>query len=335
MMRHVSEQRGLTLVELMVAMAISLLIALVAMAALLASRQGFTAVDAASQLRDNGRFAADVIERLAVQSGFKDTLFAATVAPAVNAPVAGIEQNPAPNILGFNNAVMSSVNPLSASTARTAGDGGNGSDVLVLRFQPVETYSESGVYDGSMIDCAGNSPTNVPANRARYDRMASVLHVAMSQGEPSLMCTYWDAGTSTYLTQPLIQGVEDFQVLYGTDGVTANTASAEATSSGTPTSYLRADQLTVAGNSVGTNNNWRRVRSLRIGMVLVGARNSAQERVIQDLFPFGVAKESDDGDLGSAMASDDDAGTTFSAPADGRLRQVLTFTVHLRNDQGR
>ena len=57
-------QQGLTLVELMVAMAISLLITLAAVAALIVSRQGFTALDASSQLRDNGRFAADLLQRL-------------------------------------------------------------------------------------------------------------------------------------------------------------------------------------------------------------------------------------------------------------------------------
>ncbi|MFN5940974.1 MAG: PilW family protein, partial [Polaromonas sp.] len=48
---------GLTLVELLVALAISAVIALAAISALIVSRQGFTTVDAASQLRDNARFA--------------------------------------------------------------------------------------------------------------------------------------------------------------------------------------------------------------------------------------------------------------------------------------
>jgi len=93
--------------------------------------------------------------------------------------------------------------------------------------------------------------------------------------------------------------------------------------------------LNVASNAISTNTNWRRVRSLRIGLVLRGPLNSAQERVTQTFYPFGPAKASVSGALGSAMASSDDVGTTFVAPADGRLRQVLTFTVHLRNDQGR
>ena len=61
-------QAGLTLIELMVAMVISLVIVLAATAALLISRQGFTSVDAASQLRDSARFAQDVLQRLGVQA---------------------------------------------------------------------------------------------------------------------------------------------------------------------------------------------------------------------------------------------------------------------------
>ena len=92
--------------------------------------------------------------------------------------------------------------------------------------------------------------------------------------------------------------------------------------------------LVGSGGSTNTYNNWRRVRSIRIGMIVRGGLNSAQERVIQTLYPFGLGKDSNTGAAGSALSSTDDIGTIFSAPADGRLRQVVTFTVHLRNDQG-
>src|SRR5674476_903590 len=110
------KQGGLTMVELLVAMVISLLIALAAISALTVTRRGFSTVDAASQLRDNGRFTADLIQRLAVQSGFKDVLYASQ--PATAAEVAA---NKAPNITGFNNALSSASDPLNAYTARTTG----------------------------------------------------------------------------------------------------------------------------------------------------------------------------------------------------------------------
>lgn len=340
-----NQQLGLTLVELLVAMVISLLIALAAIAALTVSRQGFSTVDAASQLRDNGRFAADLIQRLGVQSGFKDVWYAGQP-PTVNTP------DITPNITGFNNALISSTNPANASTTRTSDDG---SDVLILRNQLVKLNSDpnSTAADGSMIDCMGNNAGTMPSQR--NDRMASILSVQVSQGEPSLMCATVQSDGTITSPQPIIRGVENFQVLYGTEGVTANTAPAvtygrtafapEPTTSAAwaawaaaldqvPSTYLRADKMTVAGDTVSTNANWRRVRTLRIGMILRGAPNSAQNAISQTLYPFGPAKSSSTGTTGSAMSSTDDQGTIFVAPADGRLRQVLTFTVHLRNSQG-
>lgn len=307
-------QRGLTLIELMVAMAISMLITLVAISGLLISQRGFRTVDAASQLRDNGRFASDLIQRLGVQTGFRDRVFAATQRTGANTA--------APNVFGFNNALMDAAAPLGTPTARTVSEVGYGSDILILRYQASETFPGSGVSDGSMIDCAGNPATALAADRD--DRMVSILHVAINQGEPTLMCTYSITGAAPFTTTPVVQGVENFQVLYGVASTAAGTGDS-------PVSYMRSNQL-------ASNDDWRRVRSLRIGMVLRGPLNSAQEKAAQTLYPFGLAKNSATGADGSAFATtgDDDPGTLFSissSDADGRLRQVVTFTVHLRNDQ--
>ena len=55
MRRSQQHMRGLTLIELLVAMVIGLVIVLAAVAALTVARRGFNTVDAASQLRDSGR----------------------------------------------------------------------------------------------------------------------------------------------------------------------------------------------------------------------------------------------------------------------------------------
>lgn len=334
-LRHRSRtprQTGLTLIELLVALALSLLIALAAASALVVARGGFAAVDAASQLRDNGRFAADLIQRLAVQTGYKDLPYATTpVGPAT----AGTPTDPDPNVTGFNNALLNATDPLNKATARSASVVGYGSDILILRYQASEAFPGAVVSDNSMIDCAGFPAKGVPIDR--YDRMVSVLHVAVGiDGEPSLMCTFLPS-SGKFKTQPIVQGVENFQVLYGTDGVTPNTAPPADPSAGAdsvPERYLRADQMTVAGDAEATNRNWRRVRSLRIGMVLRGPPNSAQDKSAQILYPLGLAKASTGGASGSALSSTSDPGTVFKPAADGRLRQVVTFTVHLRNDQG-
>lgn len=90
-------QTGLTLVELMVAMTLGLLITMVAAGALLVARQGFTSVDAAAQLRDNGRYIQDIVYRLGIQAGYKNVFFM----KAVTASSSGLSTAPPSPCLRF------------------------------------------------------------------------------------------------------------------------------------------------------------------------------------------------------------------------------------------
>lgn len=337
-------QQGLTLVELMVAMAISLLITLAAVAALIVSRQGFTALDASSQLRDNGRFAADLLQRLGGQAGYLNVNYVMEEARLYGKPVqvTGKTTDPEPSVMGVNNAKLDEDGTDFDWGASAASDSGS-SDILAFRFSPsIDFTDSSGTRQTGMIDCSGNPIEDIPDDST--DRSISVLYVAkIDNDEPALFCASGRAGTVKEKGS-LIQGVENFQVLYGVDRVTPNAAptvvpanpdlpSVDARDDAVPDRYLRADQITVSGNTVATNANWRRVRSIRIGMVLRGPEGSAPDRTSQTFYPFGKAKASSSGTEGGAFASADDPGTIFSPPPDGRLRQVVTFTIHLRNDQ--
>ena len=326
--------RGMTLIELLVALTISSVIAIAAVSALVVSRQGFSTVDAASQLRDNTRFAVELIQRLALQTGYQDIRFATTVRPGTaTMPV------PTPNVSGFNNrkAVAASSDPSTTVVAWGASELGSGSDVLVLRYQPSERFVGATVSDRSMISCNGESATFTPT--ARDERITSVLYVDTSTGEPSLMCVASRADDASWPLaprgQPIISGVESMQVLYGVESVTPNAAPPAAGVSDTsyPNMFLRADQMVVAGNPDATNLNWQRVRSIRIGLILRGPLGSAQDSTVRTLYPLGQAAGAAGGAAGSALSSAADVGTIFTTPADTRLRQVVTFTVHLRNEQ--
>lgn len=339
-LRHpLLRQRGMTLVELLVAMVLGLLVALAAAAALMVSRQGFTTVDAASQLRDNSRFVRDVVQQLVVQAGYRNDKYITAASPSAS----GAPALP-PNVFGLNNHSRTNANTWREGTVRPATDLG-GSDILVLRYQSVFSADPT-KSDGTMIDCMGKSPLNDAPTNANQKRV-SILYVDIdNRGELSLMCaigSHSDASASLPDPStaddpnplPLISGVESFQVLYGVDGVAPGNVTAldPATADSVPERYLRADQLTIAGNTSATDANWSRVRSVHIGMVLRGAAGSAAEKTVQTYFPFGNAKASASGAAGSAYAVAADPGTTFTAPADGRLRQTLSFTVHLRNYQ--
>ena len=323
----------MTLIELLVAMTIGLLVVLATVAVLTVSRRGFTTVDAASQLRDNARYATYLMSRIALQTGFQDVPYSAT--PRKDDAVMNVSTNPQTNVAGFNNAQYSASDPFNSTSGNWSGASpAHGSDILILRYQGGETFPGSGVSDKTMITCNGTAPASIPANRD--ERIVSIFYIAVTNQEPVLMCSSSTDGAPppSGSGQPVVSGVESFQVLYGVDGVTAGTPTPiTAPAPDRVDRYLRADQLRVNGDDVATNNNWRRVRSIRIGMILRGELNSNQDRTDINIFPFGSGASSSGGAAGSAFGSAADPGTVYTAGSDGRLRQTVTFTIHLRNSQ--
>ena len=330
---QVSKQSGLTLLELLVALGLGLIVVAIAATALLLGQKGYRAVDATTALRDRERFATDLISRVVIQAGYQD-FGTANVGLRSTATVLG--SDPEPDIYGWNNSVYKVPDDLllSLSTKITTdnrpGDCGsvtdtscrNGSDVLVVRFQGVSTTSGGTTADNTMINCAGQGEAGLVTENLD-ERAVSMFHVARgANGEPALYCSYYTAG-AWVAAAPMIEGVETLQVLYGTDGVTA--ATTPSTAAGAQDSiadrWLRADQLTVAGNPSATRENWRRVRAVKIGMVLRAPAGSAPQSTTATFAP-----------LGSLYASSSDIGTNLLVAADNRLRLVSSFSVHLRND---
>jgi len=304
-----ARQRGLTLVELMVALVLGLLVAAAGIAALIIGRQGFSSVDSSSQLRESARFASSIIQRITVQAGFE------------NAAYGFVTSGKQPGLRGYDNALVAagtgdaSLAHDSRSTCTVTDTScANGSDVLVVRYWGANRSGTTA--DGSMINCAGQ------AEPEGTDRAYSIFHVrASASGEPTLVCTYLDS-SGAWQDVPLVAGVEGFQVLYGVDNVTPNVGAADATTGADsiPDRFLRAAQLDAAG--AYSANNWARVRSVRIGLLVRGAVGSAQQRLARTINVLG------DGYSNSA-----DTGAALAVAADGRLRQQLVFTIHLRNPQ--
>lgn len=330
---HTRKHSGITLLELLVALGLGLVVVVIAVAALTLGQQGYRAVDATTALRDRERFATDLLSRVIVQAGYQD--FGATYV-ALRSAATALGDDPEPDIFGWNNAVYKLPDDLLLSTSTKIATGNrpsncgsvtdtsclNGSDVLLVRFQGVSFPSNGTSADNTMINCAGQGEAGVVTGDLN-ERAVSMFHITRgADGEPSLSCSYY-AGGAWVSPAPMIEGVETFQVLFGTDGVTA--ATVPSTAAGTQDSvadrWLRADQLTVAGNAPATRENWRRVRAVRVGMVLRGPVGSAQQSNTATFAP-----------LGALYASSADAGTSLSVAADRRLRLASTFTVHLRND---
>lgn len=331
--KPVHRQSGFTLVELMVAMGLGLLVITIAGGALLLGRQGFEAVDSGTQMRDKQRLVIDLITRTIVQAGFED-FGSANATFRANADIKTLE----PDLFGWNNALYTPKPGLNISETTTTTNGNrsskcgsvtdtsclNGSDILVVRYQGIDSPQDNKKADNSMINCGGSGEKGLTTNDLN-ERGASLFHVAAVNGEPSLYCTYYNHAKGEWAdSSPLIEGVESFQLLYGTDGVVPNTV--PVVTSGTQDSiaerWLRADQLTVAGNAQATRDNWRRVRAIRVGMVLRGPVGSAQQAVASTFRPLGE----------SYTDKTNDTGAELTVAKDGRLRTTSSFTVHVRND---
>ena len=324
----------MTLVELLVALGLGLVVVVIAASALLLGQRGYRAVDASTDLRNRERFASDLLSRVIVQAGYQD-FGAANV--SLRAAAALLGSDPEPDIYGWNNAVYKLPDDLILSTGTkivtdnrpsscTVNDTSckNGSDIVLVRYQGVSSASNASASDNTIINCAGQGEAGVVTGDYN-ERAISMFHITRgTNGEPALSCSYYNFTTGVWAAPlPLIEGVETFQVLYGTDGVTAATvpSSGAGAQDSVVDRWLRADQLTVTGNSIATRENWRRVRAVKLGMVLRGLAGSAQQSTTATFTP-----------LGSLYASTSDLGTSLSVPADGRLRLASSFSVHLRND---
>lgn len=328
-------QRGVTLIELLVAMGLGLIVVVIAGAALLLGRQGYDAVDSSTQMRDRQRLAIDLITRTIVQTGFEDYGSASATFRANAADKTLLE----PDIFGWNNAIYAPPGGLLLSSIAEITNGNrptkcgsanntsckNGSDILAVRYQGVAVPANANISDNTMLSCGGWGERGLTTNDLN-ERGVSIFHVATgADGEPSLYCAYYNHTDSKWVAStPLIEGVESFQILYGTDRVTPNTAPVadDPAQDSIAERWLRADQLSVPGNDIATRDNWRRVRAVRVGLVLRGPAGSAQQSIASTSVPLGSAYTDGTNDVGSALA----------VPADRRLRMTSTFTVHVRND---
>ncbi|WP_332740303.1 PilW family protein [Hydrogenophaga sp.] len=325
------QQRGLSLVELLVAMTLGLLLVLVAIGLLFSASRGFNAVDHGSAARDKERLVTELLTSGILQAGYEDW-----GNPLANLQSVARLQSAAtdlePDIFGWDNAFYAVPTDLNLSTSTAIANGNrptkcgsdsstaclNGSDILVVRFQGMSTVSDATKGDRSMLNCGGDSEAAPPDLE---NRSVSLFHLSRNSasGEASLSCATYNDGWKD--SRPLVEGVESFQVLYGTDAVEPGVAPTANSNDSVADRWLRADQLTVAGDASATRANWRRVRAVRIGLIMRGPVGSAVEVAAKNIWP-----------LGATFADTSDVGSVLLAPADGRLRTSHSFTVHLRND---
>ncbi len=225
-------QRGVTLIELMVGIAIGLLVVAVAMAALMASRGVSGTVSDASDIQQQASYAMRVMGLQVRQAGSLYLNLNSGNAPAVNLLAAPVAFETVAAASGTGN----SFNPATDAVAGSASS-------LTLGYrrykEPVFTAATD---QAQMRNCAGG-----PAESNTDQRLESIFQL----NGTDLRCSGNGANA-----QPVVQRVANFQVRYLLQDVT--------TALGTPTlKYVPSTALTAT--------DWPRVQAVEVCIVLYGA----------------------------------------------------------------
>jgi type IV pilus assembly protein PilW len=315
--RVTKRQAGLTLVELMISITLSLLVVLVATAMLLASKSGYIMLDETTRLFETGRYAVESITRAVRQTAYEnwDKEEAPIVATAgIGANIAGLDaRGLRDNSIGIESPVAKSV---------------NGSDVLAVRFFGAGS-GEHG--DGSMINCAGfGVSAPISQDSADQTRGWSIFYVAESNGEPELRCKYY--GKTSWTSDAIARGVESFQVLYGldTDADSLPNQFVNATAIDTMDDALILSGADAAAKAIDRNKktNWKKVVVVKIALLVRSSQNVRADALSAQYDLFGKDYSDANGatDLGTQIQEN-----RLSVPVRSRLRKIFTLTIQLRN----
>ncbi|PTB99575.1 hypothetical protein C9993_02465 [Marinobacter sp. Z-F4-2] len=221
------EQKGLSLVELMIAMALGLILTLGVVEIFLSSKQTYTVVVSQSQTQENARVVKHFLGRGLRHAGYWDD---ATVPIAL------------PNAGDFaDNQIVFATNNDTAEANVV-----DGTDTITVRF--------NGTADGQLRGCTGMTPTQ---NQIIVDRYY-VAPAGANEQVSGLRCDsdlQNMAGTSVSTdSQPLIIGVENLQIEFGigtADRITQYVSADEVTNWGDVRSVRYALLVTSNQNSGG------------------------------------------------------------------------------------
>jgi type IV pilus assembly protein PilW len=297
-------QRGATLAELLVSMALGLAVVLAAGALLVAANAAYVTQVNAAAIDDGGRYALEIIGRALRQAAFVEWEgldVAAGVDGAAPAHLAGLDD--------------ASISKTGEGIAKPLGGAVNGSDVLAVRFAGAGPAPDG---DGSVTSCAG-----FPVHA--LDEGWSIFYVARNaQGEAELRCKY--RGEAGWNADAVVGGVDGFQVLYGVD--------TDATPDGVANRYVNADTLAALDAALGASGadalrhtHWKRIVSVKVAFLLHGPPE--QGRPLDATYElFGPAY--------GAAAGSADRGTRLSEAALSagerarRQRRLFAATFFLR-----
>ncbi|MGQ9426589.1 PilW family protein [Gilvimarinus sp. F26214L] len=214
-----NRQSGLTLVELMIALALSLVVATATIQMFVGTRQTQGLNDEINRLQENARFALEILTENIRLAGYTGPNYVGAL-PAY-----------------FLQDACDTFDPC------TDDGGASNSDRIAVQFNPPPD-------DGTETDCTG---AVVPADVV----IANVYHITSAGGVNSLSCRGYNVDTGSWVAaaQPIISGIDSMQVQYGLDasgdGATAF-VSADRVTDWNEVVAVRIGLLVNAGSGTGS-----------------------------------------------------------------------------------
>ncbi len=319
-LRQTKFSRGLSLVELLVAIVLTGLITVAAIALYSSSAATYRTVDASQELQQRARFIFEVVSQAARMTGYEDKIGRlgnrGTPTDASFAGKAFLPFGAIPPVRGFNNAYIPSDKTLEVDydgVHDNAIAGLHFSDTIAFRYFGSGLLTAGSKPDGSVVNCRGGRH-GYPAGAAWGDIPVSLFSLGLSNGAPELYCIAFKVKATGEMEErtrdTIARGVESFQVVYAMD--------TDVDELKLPSVWRQAHEITAAAD-------WAKVRWIKVGLVLRGEPGSAQSAQDDNLFPLG--KE--------FIGTHTDPGLIFvpstAQKNDGRLRKAFSTTIQIRN----
>lgn len=276
MSRSMHRERGLTLVELLVALTIGLVITLAASALYLATRETARSVQAIGDINETGKIALDMIGREIQKAGFFPAQFASTTSDRIIGSYYNGKAGAKPI---FDTGIAGCDGAAYDPTAKACASAGAGTppDGIVLNYFATPEFGATSLL-GNANDCNRQPVSNDADNTARAAAGTPLFVsnrfslVASSYTGPdgvtistkSLACQ--GNGADTAAAQPMLMGVEDMVIRYGIYSTDTSQS---------PDKFLSAAGINGQG-LVGTKTPWQRVTAVKV-CVLIRSLDSARQ----------------------------------------------------------
>ncbi|TKB65473.1 MAG: hypothetical protein E8D47_07255 [Nitrospira sp.] len=355
------EEKGFTLIEVMVGGLIGMVIVAAAFAILISSNKATTVNERVADTQQNVRLAMDLISQDIKLAGFNmtGTIGACTVGtPAQPVAIVPIDNTPGGAVGAINDTGPDSIRLIvPATVGGTVGGGGpvltavaaSNDNIITLAAADITALTTAGMVLGSVVSIGGSHPTTITAVAATTLGLGKPIPsipsgaTAFPIGTPVflLQCVTYAistvpatcGGTTTCLTRngvSIVDGIEDVQFAYGCDG-----CNILAPNPSGPNGVID-DQDASGGNftqgDLITNNTWAlapmtpgKIKTVQVTIV------ARQPQADQGLSETTVLAANTGGPV---IVSDHnpnaDAGFNAVTYAQQR-RRVLTRTIQVRN----